>query len=69
MLRRTLLVAGFVGLAAAPPSFAEELKEINIGVLSTDTTAALKKMIVESDNLKANDVLAASAGVQCPLPR
>ena len=29
---------------------------------SDRTTAALKKMIVESDNLKANDVLAASAG-------
>ena len=44
MLRRTLLAAGFVGLAVtAAPSFAEELKEINIGVLSTDTTAALKK--------------------------
>jgi len=45
MLRRTLLAAGFVGLAvAATPSFAEELKEINVGVISTDTSAALKKL-------------------------
>jgi len=46
MLRRTLLAAGFVGLAAAnlTPAFAEELKEINVGVISTDTSAALKKL-------------------------
>ncbi|HEX3498772.1 MAG TPA: phosphonate ABC transporter substrate-binding protein, partial [Stellaceae bacterium] len=44
MLRRTLLAAGFIGLAAAAtPSVAEELKELNVGVLSTDTSAALKK--------------------------
>src|SRR5260221_11117146 len=41
-----LLAAGFVGLAHAnlTPAFAEELKEINVGVISTDTSAALKKL-------------------------
>ena len=45
MLRRTLLAAGFVGLTAGAitPISAEELKELNVGVLSTDTSAALKK--------------------------
>ncbi len=35
---------------------------INLPKLSAKQTEALKKMIVESDNLKANDVMAASAG-------
>jgi phosphonate transport system substrate-binding protein len=46
MLRRTLLAAGFIGLTAGAitPLSAEELKEINVGVISTDTSAALKKL-------------------------
>jgi phosphonate transport system substrate-binding protein len=44
MLRRTLLAAGIAGCAlTAVPAFADELQEINVGVLSTDTSAALKK--------------------------
>jgi beta-lactamase class A len=35
---------------------------VNVPKLSARQTAALKKMIVESDNLKANDLLAAAAG-------
>jgi beta-lactamase class A len=35
---------------------------INLPKLTAKQTEALKKMIVESDNLKANDVMAASAG-------
>jgi beta-lactamase class A len=35
---------------------------INLPKLNAKQTEALKKMIVESDNLKANDVMAASAG-------
>jgi beta-lactamase class A len=35
---------------------------INLPKLSAKQTEALKKMIVESDNLKANDVMAAAAG-------
>ena len=35
---------------------------VNVPKLSDKQTAALKKMIVESDNLKANDLLAAAAG-------
>lgn len=46
MLRRTLLAAGLVGLTAGAitPLSAEELKELNVGVISTDTSAALKKL-------------------------
>src|SRR5258707_12435183 len=45
MLRRTLLAAGLAGCAALAiaPAFAEELREIGVGVISTDTSAALKK--------------------------
>lgn len=44
MLRRTLLFSGVAACAlAAAPGFAEELHEINVGVLSTETSAALKK--------------------------
>ena len=35
---------------------------MNVPKLNARVTAALKKMIVESDNLKANDLLAAAAG-------
>jgi beta-lactamase class A len=35
---------------------------VNLPKLTAKQTEALKKMIVESDNLKANDVMAASAG-------
>jgi phosphonate transport system substrate-binding protein len=46
MLRRTLLAAGIAGCTAfaIAPAFAEEVKEINVGVISTDTSAALKKL-------------------------
>jgi phosphonate transport system substrate-binding protein len=45
MLRRTLLAAGIAGCAAltVAPTFADELTELDVGVLSTDTSAALKK--------------------------
>jgi phosphonate transport system substrate-binding protein len=44
MLRRTLLAAGFMGLVAgaSAPSFAEELKELNFGIISTETSQNLK---------------------------
>ena len=44
MLRRTLLASGVAACALPAVSvLAEELQELNVGVLSTDTTAALKK--------------------------
>jgi phosphonate transport system substrate-binding protein len=45
MLRRSLLAVAVAGSAvlAAAPAFADELKELDVGVLSTDTSAALKK--------------------------
>lgn len=47
ILRRTLLIAGVAAWASsaafAVPALAEEVKEINVGVIATDTTSALKK--------------------------
>src|SRR5260370_6985336 len=44
MLRRALRAAGLMGLVAgaSAPSFAEELKELNFGIISTETSQNLK---------------------------